>query len=265
MENESTTSQGNANTLDMNIKASTIKTIVGALSSISKDGKLGFNNDGIKTALVDPSHVAMLNINIRKEAMEEYNIGGDFELALDFDKLSAILKLATGDEPVGIHYSSDGEDTRMLIEIDNIKRRMSLLDPQGMPDPKIPDLELNAEAKVRASSIMRAMRAVQSVTDNFNVIGTKDGTFNIHAEGDTDQVDLTLKKGVNEELVDFKTTGKTKSIFSLEFTELILKPALADTVLVIKWGTDQPIIYKYELEDGKVKFLCLLAPRIEEE
>lgn len=264
MENGNSVSQ--VNILDMKIKAGTIKTIVQALNSITNEGKFKLSRSGINVPLVDPAHVAMLNLNISKDVMEEFEINGSFELGIDFSKLSGILGLAVPEEPVIFHYNSS-EDNRILIKFGIINRRMAMIDVQGMVDPNIPDIDFTAKVKINAGNFTKVMKAIEQVSDHYELIANKDGTFKIHGEGDTDQVDVDLKKDVNEELIEFNLSRdkQAKALFSLNYANVILKPAKSDVPVEIQWATDQPSSFRFDIEDGKVRFFYLLAPRIESE
>ena len=82
-----------------------------------------------------------------------------------------------------------------------------------MPDPKMPNLDLPAKAVIKASEISRGVRASEAVSDHLAVTVNKDN-FEIFAEGDTDTVNLKLPKDL---LVELKSSGKFKSLFSIDY------------------------------------------------
>jgi proliferating cell nuclear antigen len=138
---------------------------------------------------------------------------------------------------------------------------MSLIDTAGMPDPKMPTLNLPAKAVLKASEISRGVRASEAVSDHLAVTVNKDN-FELFAEGDTDTVNLKLPKDL---LVELKANENYKSLFSIDYFSNMIKPVKGDDIVTIHLGNDNPVRVEFDIADKKGHVKYLLAPRIESE
>jgi proliferating cell nuclear antigen len=83
----------------MNITArqDTIRIIVDILSTLVEEARFNFNADNLEIRVVDPSHVAMIRMEIDKSAFESWEVD-ETVLGLELSKLSKLVSLAgTGD------------------------------------------------------------------------------------------------------------------------------------------------------------------------
>jgi proliferating cell nuclear antigen len=200
----------------------------------------------------------MINLEIDNKAFEEYK-ADDMELGIDMDKLAGIMRLSTSGDMVSLEY--DETANRLIIRIGNLVRKMSLIDTAGMPDPKMPNLDLPAKAIIKASEINRGVRASEAVSDHLAVTINKDN-FELFAEGDTDTVNLKLPKDL---LIELTSKGKYKSLFSIDYFSNMIKPVKGEDTVTIFLGNDNPVRVEFDIADKKGHVKYLLAPRIESE
>ena len=242
------------------IKADFIKTIIEATAILVDEAKFKLTSDGIYGRTVDPAHVGMIDFKLKKEAFDEYNCQEETEIGVDLDKLKSTLKIAAGEDMVGMEYNK--EEGRLIVTMGNIKRKLALLDTAEMADTKIPSLDLPAEIVVPAVELWQAIRAAEAISDHITLIADKDG-FKMVAEGDTDVVELTLKK---EQLYSLKCEERVKSMYPLDYLSDMVKVARGKSdEVVINLGTNYPIRLAFEMAGGYIKIVYLLAPRIESE
>ena len=240
------------------IKSDVIKGIIDVTSPLVNEAKFNVTSKGLTLRAVDPAHVAMVDLELKSSAFEEYK-ADDMELGIDLDKLSGIMKLATAEDLVSLEY--DEESNRLVVKIGNLVRRMGLIDTAGMPDSKVPHLELPAKAVVRASELSKGVRASEAVSDHLALSIDKD-SFELFAEGDTDTVNLKLPKSL---LVELHAPGKFKSLFSIDYFSNMIKPVRSDDTITINLGNDNPIRVDFDIADKNGHVTYLLAPRIESE
>jgi len=240
------------------VKSEVLKGIIDVTSPLVNEVKFNINSKGIFLRAVDPAHVAMIDLNIEKKAFEEYK-ADDMELGVDMDKLSGIMRLSTSGDIVTLDY--DETANRLIIKIGNLVRKMSLIDTAGMPDPKMPNLNLPAKAILKASEINRGVKASEAVSDHLAVIVNKDN-FEMFAEGDTDTVNLKLPKDL---LVELASDDNYKSLFSIDYFSNMIKPVKGDDDVTIYIGNDNPIKLEFNIANNKGHVKYLLAPRIESE
>jgi len=240
------------------VKSEVLKGIIDVTSPLVNEVKLNVTSKGISLRAVDPAHVAMVDLEIKNKAFEEYK-ASDVELGIDMDKLGAIMRLASTGDIVSLEFDED--TNRLIVRIGNLVRKMGLIDTAGMPDPKMPNLNLPAKVKLKASELTQGVRASETVSDHLALTVNKDN-FELYAEGDTDTVNLKLPKDL---LVELNTTGKCKSLFSIDYFSNMIKPVRGEDPITIMIGNDNPIKVEFNIADNKGHVTYLLAPRIESE
>ncbi|MEA2055909.1 MAG: proliferating cell nuclear antigen (pcna) [Candidatus Thermoplasmatota archaeon] len=240
------------------VKSEVLKGIIDVTSPLVNEVKFNISSKGISLRAVDPAHVAMVDMNIKDKAFEEYK-ADEMELGIDMDKLSSIMRLSTAGDIILLEYDED--TNRLTIKIGNLVRRMGLIDTAGMPDPKMPDLNLPAKITLKASEISKGVRASESVSDHLAIIVNKDN-FELFAEGDTDTVNLKLPK---ELLTSLTVPSKCKSLFSIDYFSNMIKPVGAADEITMMLGNDNPIKVEFDIANKKGHVTYLLAPRIESE
>ena len=246
------------------IKADNLKEFIGTVGSLVDEAKLNVNEDGMQIKAVDPSHVAMIEANLIKSAFDSYETDVA-EMGIDIDKFKTVLAVAGKEDMISLE--KDDKLNRLVVNIGNLTRAMPLLDTSGMPDPKVPSLDLPAFVSVSVEEISQGLKASKSVSDHIALSTTKD-SFRLICEGDNqNRVDLTLGKEQLEKLV---SPEKTTSLFSLEYFALMVNSLPSDRILHINLGNDLPVKVDADLAiddltgaQGNVKFL--LAPRIDRE
>jgi proliferating cell nuclear antigen len=246
------------NMFNAKVKSEVLKGVIDVTSPLVSEVKFNINSKGISLRAVDPAHVAMINLEIGNKAFEEYK-ADDMELGVDMDKLAGIMRLSTSGDMVSLEYDEKGN--RLIVKIGNLVRKMSLIDTAGMPDPKMPNLDLPAKAIINASEINRGVRASEAVSDHLAVTINKDN-FELFAEGDTDTVNLKLPKDL---LVELNAKDSYKSLFSIDYFSNMIKPVKGEDNVTIYLGNDNPVRVEFDIADKKGHVQYLLAPRIESE
>ena len=238
------------------VKSDVLKGIIDVTSPLVNEVKFNITQKGISLRAVDPAHVAMVDLQINDKAFEEYK-ADDMELGVDMDKLSSIMRLASSGDIVSIEY--DEESNKLIVKIGNLVRKMGLIDTAGMPDPKMPNLNLPAKVVLKASELTQGVRASEAVSDHLALTVNKDN-FELFAEGDTDTVNLKLPKDL---LIELNTNSKCKSLFSIDYFSNMIKPVIGEDSITIMIGNDNPIKVEFDIAEKKGHVTYLLAPRIE--
>jgi len=240
------------------VKSDVLKGIIDVTSPLVNEVKFNITQKGISLRAVDPAHVAMVDLQINDKAFEEYK-ADDMELGVDMDKLGSIMRLASSGDIVSIEY--DEESNKLIVKIGNLVRKMGLIDTAGMPDPKMPNLNLPAKVVLKASELTQGVRASEAVSDHLALTVNKEN-FELFAEGDTDTVNLKLPKDL---LIELNTNSKCKSLFSIDYFSNMIKPVKGEDPITIMIGNDNPIKVEFDIAENKGHVTYLLAPRIESE
>jgi len=239
-------------------KAETIKKIIDIVSPLVNEVKFNVKPKGITLRAVDPAHVAMVDLDIKPSAFEEYK-ADELELGVDLDKLGGIMKLASSNDIVTLEY--DETSNRLIVKIGNLVRKMALLDTTGMTEPKVPNLNLPAKVTIKASELIQGVKASEAISDHLSLTATQDA-FELFAEGDTDTVNLKLPKDL---LLELEAPEKCRSLFSIDYFGNMIKPVKGDEPITLYLGNDNPVRLEFDFADKNARATYLLAPRIESE
>jgi len=240
------------------VKADILKEIINVVSPLVDEVKLGVGPDGITLKAVDPAHVAMVELKLGKDAFEELKASSG-ELGVDIEKLKDVLKLAKSGDVISMEHNED--QNKLVLNIANITRRMSLVDTTGMSDPKVPNLAYPAKVVLSVDDLSQGIRASESVSDHIALKLANDG-FELACEGDTDSVSLKLKKDL---LKSVEVKEATRSLFSLDYFSNMIRAIPPGQDVALKLGNDYPVRVEFKIADGDGQVMYLLAPRIESE
>jgi proliferating cell nuclear antigen len=246
------------NMFNAKVKSEVLKGIIDVISPLVNEVKFNISPKGISLRAVDPAHVAMVDLQIKSKAFDEYK-ADEMELGIDMDKLGGIMRLSSAGDIVSLEY--DEEANRLIVKIGNLVRKMGLIDTAGMPDPKMPNLSLPAKIVIKASELNQGVRASEAVSDHIALTVNEDN-FELFAEGDTDTVNLKLPKDM---LVELTASSKCKSLFSIDYFSNMIKSVRGDGEITMQLGNDNPIRVEFDIADSKGHVTYLLAPRIESE
>ncbi|MEM3043827.1 MAG: proliferating cell nuclear antigen (pcna) [Thermoplasmata archaeon] len=240
------------------IKADVLRDVITVVGTLVEEVKLNISSDGISLRAVDPAHVAMVELTLRSGAFEELKASA-CELGVDIEKFREILKLAKAGSIIKLNH--DEEKNKLVVSIDNLTRRMSLVDTAGMSDPKVPAVNLPARVVIKTEELNQGIRASESISDHIALIASPE-YFELSAEGETDSVSLKLPKDLLETL---ETKDSVKSLFSLDYFSNMIKSAGNAPTVNLNLGTDYPVRIEFDIAGGEGHVRYLLAPRIENE
>ena len=229
-----------------------------ALSPLVSECKLNFSPKNLNVRSVDPAHVAMVDVTIPKSSFEEYRCNEYREIGFDLDKLHGLLR--SWKKEATIDFIDKGEGVRFcgIYEdaLGKFNRSFKTMDPAGMPDPKMPNLDLPLKFNANPKGVLKFLDQAEQVSDHIAISGDKEG-IRFYAESDIDSVDF-----YPESLDIFDVEGSYKSLFSIDYFTNAVKPMKIFKTINFQMGTDNPI--RITGKDD-IEIMILLAPRIESE
>jgi len=242
------------------IDASILRECVDAVLAVVDEARLKIGGEAWKVRAVDPANVALVDLELKREAFDEYNTEGEAEgegekvIGIPFDKLREVLRFAVGD------VSLDIGDDKIALQSSAYAYTLSLLDPSSLRgEPKIPELEFSTRVVVDADDFKKVLKAAEKISDQI-AIGVQNNTFFVEAEGDME----TMRYSLHKDELGHLSGGDCRSLFSLEYLAAMAKGFASDT-LTLYISTDHPLKMEFEIADGNGKVVYMLAPRIEAE
>lgn len=259
------------------INAKVLKNVLSLISSVTKTSKYGsepvkivFTRDQLENKAVDPSHVEMIMTTVKKELFMEYDVrtdvpesNGTVTLGVDIDKLLLILKTSKKDDYLELEYDSIIDPCSMSVKTGLFTHKINLCNTDGMPDPKMPHLELPARFTIGTSELKDFLTQAGGVSDHFT-IETSTNKVYLLAESDTDKVDMYPS------VSSLLSNSTHKSLFAIDyFSNAISKLKSLFVYVDVFIGSDHPVkIQGHDFKDsgtGYIDVVILIAPRIESE
>ncbi len=242
--------------LKAEIKAEILRDVVEIIQTIVDEVKFNFEEDGLSLKAVDPAHVAMVELNLKKDAFMSYEAKGT-ELGIALNKIDQFLKLSAPSDKVTLEHVDD--ENRLILKVNNITQKMPILDTAGMTDPSVPQLDLPINVKILGKHLQTGVKASQNIADHIAISVGKEG-FEMFSEEDEDSVKLSISK---EELEEIVASEDVRSLFALDYFANMIKSVDSNKVVTVELGKDYPVKLQFEFADGNGHVMFLLAPRIE--
>jgi proliferating cell nuclear antigen len=174
--------------------SSDIKAIVGAIATLAEEATFVANADGMKFRTMDPAHIALIDMELPKEAFDSYECDAELKFGVRIADLSKIIKRAKKDDNVTISVTAMN---MLLINIGDKKEfEMRLLEAEATETP-LPKIEYNSKATIPLSIISEALTDIGIVSEYLTVETSADAvTFS--GKGDSGNATITADELENE-------------------------------------------------------------------
>lgn len=243
--------------------AALLKTLVSSLKVMSDEVTLKFSEAGLSARVMDPSRVAMIDLEVSKAVFETWVPGNTARIGVNLIEFEKVLRRSnTKDDSITV--ALDEKTGKLQVKIFGKYARdftMPTLgsDEEDVPLPKLSSF--NTAAKFQTSLIKQALEDAQLVSDHLKISSSKDG-IRIDAAGDLMTANINMDK---DALLNIEMKEESKATYSLSYMMEILATAQSLTdVGVLEFSTDMPIKLSFQKDDA-VKVAFYLAPRIETE
>ena len=242
--------------LNVTARQELMRTIVETLGVVVEEARLDFGEDGLAVRVVDPSHVAMIKMDVDSAAFETWEVD-ETKLGLEMRKLKDILGLAGAGDMVELAY--DDESGQATVNIGRIDLNLRPLDNTTLNPPNVPSLELPCGVTIAGSELAQALRAARQVGDLVNLSLT-DSTFAVNVKGSTDSVNVEFSK---DELLAIDCSAAARSQYSLTYLTPMAKIFQSIENVNLRFGENFPLKLTFDFPDGAGHVEYFLAPRVE--
>ena len=242
--------------LKATIDAEVLKESIDAISALVTECRLRISEGGISTRAVDTANVAMVSLELRKDAFDSFT-GNAGEIGLDIAKLKNIFGMMAGILTVELPDNAN----KLQISVQGYRYSITLLDTNTIrKEPNMPKLELPGRIVIPGNDLNNAIKAAAVISDKIAMgIDPLKPTFFMVAEGDTDHIRREFSK---EELKSLAPV-EARSLFSIDYLKDMGKVMSKADEVEIHLGTDHPVRFSFDIANGGGHVEYLLAPRIE--
>lgn len=245
----------------MNITArqDTFRMIVDILSALVDEARFNFEQDKLTVKVVDPSHVAMIKMEVDAAAFESWEVD-ETALGLELDKISKLVQLANTGDLIIVNYND--AVGKAEFQVGEIERTIRPLDRNNIPNPNVPEFPTAASISLSGAKFARALKAADQVGD-LVTFSVDQNRFNIHVSGESDAVNVSYEEG---ELQDLSCDNPVMSQYSLQYLLPLAKRIESNVETVtVRFGDKHPLRLEFEFAEGGADVVYFLAPRVEGE
>jgi len=251
--------------LSIEINGYHYKQIVDILNVLTEEVKLNISPKTINAKIVDPSHVAMINLEIDRNAFLSF-MANDFTLGIDCTKLKELARGIKKDTIISLDLGGRGND-KLIYKIGINSGEIGTVDITGMSDTKVPNVNLPTDFQIPIKEFYEILKRAEDLTDHVEIIIDNESLI-IQAMGETDIAKAKFDKNNGLSIWGFGgNDSKYRSLFSLSYLMDIVKALKGIKELKyirMRMGTDYPLmIYSEDILNGYGKIEYLVAPRIE--
>ncbi|ADG13444.1 proliferating cell nuclear antigen PcnA [Methanocaldococcus infernus ME] len=239
--------------------AKEFKKVVDTMATLLDEICLQVNEEGVRAAAMDPSHVALLSLNIPRIAFEDYQ-ADEHEIGIELEAFKKIMNRAKAKDKLILEL--DEERNRLNVIFENQGKRkfsLSLLDLSGATT-KVPELEYHNVITIKGDALKEALKDADLISDHV-IMRASPYEFKIEAKGDLN--DFTAEfSSEDDAIISIEGEEEVKSAFNLEYLLDMVKGVSKGDIVKLYLGNDMPLKMEYSLAGCELMFL--LAPRIEE-
>jgi proliferating cell nuclear antigen len=240
------------------VKMEVLRELVEVVSTLVTETKLQITKEGIEVKAVDPSHVAMLVLSLKKASFEEFS-GEPTEIGVDVEKFKDVLKLSKPGDILELNY--DSAKKRLVVSVGKITRSMGVVDPGGITDPKVPNVNPPGKVVLKIDELRQGIRGSESISDHVTIALEPD-YFIMHSEGESDRLDLRIPRS---ELAELDVKDAVRSMYPLDFFSSMVKSISSAEEVTMYVGNEYPLKLQFTMAQGHGDGRFLLAPRVEED
>jgi len=239
------------------------KNILDAISTLIDEADFNFDENGIKLRSMDPSHVAMVDLDLQKSAFYDYSCSKPTKARVSIKGMLKLLKRVKSDENLEIVFDESTKKINLTLKGKVIKKfTIPTLEPGGEEAPT-PKLTFESKIKMVAKALKEILDDMQAISDNVKLVTTTD-KFILQAIGELSSAVVEIEKG-NEALLELDVKNPSKATFNLSYLgEMVKAGASTSDLLSLEFSTNMPIKLEFELL-GQGRLSYYLAPRIESE
>ena len=244
--------------LNVTARQELMSKIVDTLFVVVEDARFDFSETGLQVRVVDPSHVAMIQMDIDAAAFDTWEID-ETNLGLEMRKLKDLVTLGAPSDLIEMTHS---DDTGVLtLNLGKIDRNIRPLDNSTLSPPTLPSLDLGCKVTLGGAEFSQALRAARQVGDlvNFSIEPSK---FTVHVQGSTDSVTVEFSK---DEVQKLECDKPSRSQYSLTYLVPMAKIFGNLESVELGFGENYPLSMNFTFHNGAAEVKYFLAPRVESE
>ncbi len=250
------------------------QTVIDSISALIKEANFTFQKEFFGLNAIDPTTAAMVNLKMKKDGFKEYTPDKSQKISLDLIELNNLLKRCGANDKLTFSFLADKNKIKLEFEDEKKKRKrsfdLSTIEDEGILEKEldINKLDLPAKLTMNTDVIQTTIKDAKTIdSETLEIEVTKDLLkVNAVREMMNDLYTFELKLDepeTKDEISEVEITENSKSKYSLSYLEKIFKIGSVAKNVTLKFGSEQPAILDFDIEN--VDLFYVLAPQGEEE
>jgi proliferating cell nuclear antigen len=236
------------------------KAIGVAISTIVEEATFEATSQGVNFRGMDPSHIALIDLNWPNSAFEKYECSQPLKIGLKIEDFVKLIKRASSNDKVELETK---DDSLMIKFVNSYKKEylVHLIEPYSSSTP-LPKISLNSKAVIRTKALENLLDDVQVVSETVNISANKDQIV-LEGQGDTGNAKILLDK-TNEDIISVDVKEESTSTYSLShLLDIIGSLSSVSENVSLEFSTKMPIKLLFKIGAYGIDLCYYLAPRIE--
>jgi proliferating cell nuclear antigen len=236
------------------------KAIAVAISTIVEEATFEATSQGLNFRGMDPSHIALIDLNWPNSAFEKYECSQPLKIGLKIEDFVKLIKRASSNDKVELETKDDS----LLIKFVNSYKKeylVHLIEPYSSSTP-LPKISLNSKAVIKTKALQHLLDDVQVVSETVNISAKKDQIV-LEGQGDTGNAKILLDK-TNEDIISVDVKEESLATYSLShLLDIIGSLSSVSENVSLEFSTKMPIKLLFKIGAYGIDLCYYLAPRIE--
>lgn len=252
------------------------KSISSAIMTIIDEALFDAGPQGITFRSMDPSHIALIDINWPSSAFEKYHCDSTIKFGVRIDEFSKIIKRANANDSIEIGVVLDNSSLNIKTQGDGYLRnyKMRLIESTGNTSP-LPQMTFDSKIVIGIETLDKILSDVGAISEKITIdssssgISTNKKTVIFSGDSDRGEARVTMDADDDKSKVEFleEITVKenSKSTYNIDFISKIIRAIghQSSNLVTIEYSSNKPLRLEFLLS-GMVKLQFYLAPRVQD-
>ena len=254
------------------------KSISSAIMTIIDEALFDAGPQGITFRSMDPSHIALIDINWPSSGFEKYHCDSTIKFGVRIDEFAKIIKRANANDSIEIGVVLENSSLNIKTQSDGGYLRnykMRLIESTGNTSP-LPQMTFDSKIVIGIATLDKILSDVGAISEKITIdsssgsdISTNKKTVIFSGDNDRGEARVTIDANDDKSKVEFleEITVKetSKSTYNIDFISKIIRAIghQSSDLVTIEYSSNKPLRLEFLLS-GIVKLQFYLAPRVQD-
>ena len=256
------------------------KSISSAIMTIIDEALFDATAEGITFRSMDPSHIALIDIQWPSSAFERYHCSSTIKFGVRIDEFSKMIKRIGTTESIELGIQ---DDSSLYIKttagegryLRNYKTR--LIESTGSSSSPLPQINFDSKIVMGVVTLDKILNDIGIISEKITIDSISSNISNsnktvVTFSGDSDIGDARVTmyknpdKSKDESIEEIEVRQNSKSTYNIDFISKIIRAIgheLSSNLVTIEYSSNKPVRLEFVLS-GVVKIQFYLAPRVQD-